>query len=216
MAWGMPLRRPASALCAALLATIVLLPSAAHAYPLRFGPVAQNPADRLASLPADPERYDHSVRCTRKPKRGTLAFQAWLQRHWRGTSWGIMRCEELSRGNFSLHADGRALDWHLDRSDPDDARAARALIETLLAPDAAGTPRALARRMGLQEIIWDCRAWWAGSSGMGPYSVCLDRKGRERRDVSVTLAHRDHIHFGVSFRGARALTSFWTSPLVRR
>jgi hypothetical protein len=203
-----------------LLHTVVLgalaLPSAAQAYPLNFGPVAQNPADRLASLPADPERYDHSVRCTRKPKKGTLAFQAWLQRHWRGTSWGIMRCEQLSRGNFSLHADGRALDWHLNRSNRGDARAARALIKTLLATDKAGTPRALARRMGLQEIIWDCRAWWAGSDGMRPYSVCLDRKGRERRDVNVTLAHRDHVHFGLSFRGARALTSFWTPRPARR
>src|SRR4051812_3130035 len=115
----MRLRRPA-VLHAILLAALAL-PSAAHAYPLQFGPVAENPADRLAALPADPERYDHSVRCTRKPKKGTLALQAWLVRHWRGTSWGIMRCEQLSRGHFSLHADGRALDWHLDRADPADA-----------------------------------------------------------------------------------------------
>jgi hypothetical protein len=210
----MRLRRPV--LLHAVVLGALALPSAAQAYPLKFGPVAKNPANRLASLPADPERYDHSVRCTRKPRKGTLAFQAWLQRHWRGTSWGIMRCEELSRGNFSLHADGRALDWHLDRSNRADARAAQALIETLLAPDRAGTPRALARRMGVQEIIWDCRAWWAGSDGMRPYSVCLDRKDRERRDVGVTLAHRDHVHFGLSFRGARARTSFWTSTRARR
>jgi hypothetical protein len=193
-----------------LLATLAL-PAAAHAYPLSFGPVARNPADRLAALPADAEHYDHSRRCTRRPRPGTLALQAWLQRHWRGTSWGIMRCEQLSPGNFSLHADGRALDWHLDRAVPADARAAKALIETLLAPDAAGTPRALARRMGLQEIIWDCRAWWAGGTAMQPYSVCLDGRGRPRRHVDVTSAHRNHIHLGLSFAGAAERTSFWTS-----
>jgi hypothetical protein len=210
MALGMRLRRLLG-LNALVLAGLALPAATAHAYPLSFGPVAKNPADRLAALPVDAERYDHSRRCTRRPRKGTLALQAWLQRHWRGTSWGIMRCEELSKGNFSLHADGRALDWHLDRSVPADARAARALIETLLAPDAAGTPRALARRLGLQEIIWDCRAWWAGGSGMGPYSVCFDERGRRRRHVSVTSAHRDHIHLGLSFAGAAERTTFWTS-----
>jgi hypothetical protein len=193
------------------LAAALALPGAAHAYPLHFGPVAKNPANRLAALPADPERYDHSTRCTKKPRPGTLALQAWLERHWRGTSWGIMRCEKLSGDSYSLHADGRALDWHLDRSNRADARAARLLIETLLAPDRAGTPRALARRMGLQEIIWDCRAWWAGGDGMRPYSVCVDKRGRPLKHVDVTQAHRDHIHLGLSFAGARERTSFWTS-----
>jgi hypothetical protein len=213
MAVGMRLRLLLPVLVVVLAA---LLPGVAHAYPLNFGPVAENPADRLASLPPDSERYDHSTRCTRSPKKGTLAFQAWLQRHARGVSWGIMRCEQLSRGTFSLHADGRALDWHLDRSRPADARAARSLIELLLAPDAVGTPHALARRIGIQEIIWDCRAWWAGSAGMLPYSVCLDPRGHPKQAVDVTLAHRDHIHFGLSFPGARARTSFWTSALARR
>ena len=74
-----------------------------------------------------------------------------------------MRCEKLSRRNYSLHSEGRALDWHLDARNAADRRAGRRLIKLLLAPDRAGNPHALARRMGIQEIIWDCRAWWSGA-----------------------------------------------------
>jgi hypothetical protein len=171
--------------------------------------VSGNPADRLASRPMDPERYDRSRRCTRGPRAGTLALQAWLQRNARGTSWGIMRCERLSAGSFSLHADGRALDWHLDARTPADRREAERLIALMLAPDRFGEPHALARRMGLQEIIWDCRAWWAGTEGLQRYSVCLNGDGALRRRIDVTLAHRDHVHFGLSFAGAAKRTSFW-------
>jgi hypothetical protein len=171
--------------------------------------VAGNPADRLASRPMDPERYDRSRRCTRGPRAGTLALQAWLERNARGTSWGIMRCERLSAGSFSLHADGRALDWHLDARTPADRREAERLIALMLAPDRFGEPHALARRMGLQEIIWDCRSWWAGSEGMDSYSVCLNGAGELRRRIDVTTAHRDHVHFGLSFAGAARRTSFW-------
>ena len=43
--------------------------------------------------------------------------------HARGESWGIMRCEKLCRGNYSLHAEGRAIDWHLDARNAADRRA---------------------------------------------------------------------------------------------
>ena len=177
--------------------------------PAQVQPVAGNPADRMLSRPIDPERYDRSTRCTRAPRAGTVALQGWLERHARGASWGIMRCERLSAGNFSLHADGRALDWHLDASNPADRREAERLIALMLAPDRLGNPHALARRMGLQEIIWDCRSWWAGSEGMDSYSVCLNGAGELRRRIDVTTAHRDHVHFGLSFAGAARRTSFW-------
>lgn len=172
-------------------------------------PLTGNPADRLAHLPIDDYAYDHAKRCKRNPAPGALALEAWLGRHVRGVSWGIMRCEKLSRDNHSLHAEGRAVDWHLDASDPTDRRAARKLIRLLLATDRAGNEHALARRMGVQEIIWDCRSWWSGSEGMDDYSVCVDGRGRQRRGVSATLAHRDHIHLGLSRAGAAKRTSFW-------
>ena len=180
-----------------------------HPAPALLAPVAGNPADRMLSRPIDEERYDRARRCSKSPRAGTLALQAWLERHARGASWGIMRCERLSGDSFSLHADGRALDWHLDVSNPADRREAKRLIALMLAPDRLGNPHALARRMGLQEIIWDCRSWWAGSDGMASYSVCLNGAGELRRRIDVTTAHRDHVHFGLSLAGAARRTSFW-------
>jgi hypothetical protein len=174
-------------------------------------PLEGNPADRLADSPIDPYRYDHASRCRRSPSPGALALEAWLGLHVRGTSWGIMRCEKLSSRHYSLHSEGRALDWHLDAGDPADRRAARRIVSLLLATDRAGNPHALARRMGIQEIIWDCRSWWSGSDGMDDYSVCLTSRGKPRRGVSPTLAHRDHIHLGLSRAGAAKRTSFWRS-----
>jgi hypothetical protein len=193
-----------------LLATpLVLAPASSARFPRRFVQVAHNPADRMATLPIDDYGYDFARRCRRSPTRGALALQAWLGRHAAGESWGIMRCEKLSRRNYSLHADGRALDWHLDARDPAQSRAARRLIKLLLAPDQLGNPHALARRMGIQEIIWDCAAWWAGSEEIVKYSACYGRRGQRRRHVDATTAHRDHIHFGLNRAGARKLTSFW-------
>jgi hypothetical protein len=70
--------------------------------------------------------------------------------------------------------------------------------------------------MGVQEIIWDCKSWYSGAPAMRPYSVCFDRKGRRKKGVSDTIAHRDHIHFGMNKRGARMKTTFWQSALARR
>jgi hypothetical protein len=110
---------------------------------------------------------------------------------------------------MSLHSEGRAVDWHLDVHSSADRAAARRLIMTLLATDRAGNPHALARRMGVQEIIWNCRSWWSGADRMGPYSLCYDRRGERRARVDETLAHRNHVHIGLSRAGARARTSFW-------
>jgi hypothetical protein len=161
-------------------AMLVLVPAAAVAagFPKSFAPMPHNPADRLADRPIEDYRYDHAKRCARGPRSGTVALQRWLSAHARGQSWGIMRCEKLSRRNYSLHAEGRALDWRLDARNPADRRAGRRLIGLLLAPDRAGNPHALARRMGVQEIIWDCRAWWSGAERPMRYSACYSRRGK--------------------------------------
>jgi hypothetical protein len=186
---------------------LLLLPAAAAraAYPSTFGPVAANPADALAALPIERFSYDPATHCVKRPTAGALALQAWLGRHERGVSWGIMRCEMWGTRSASLHAEGRAVDWHLDVHDPTDARAAKHLISELLAPDRDGRPAALARRMGVQEIIFDCRAWFGGGQpALTHYSACTSPK------VDDTTAHRNHVHLGLSRRGAARRTSFWT------
>jgi hypothetical protein len=63
--------------------------------------------------------------------------------------------------------------------------------------------------MGIQELIWNCTAWFSGDGGMGPYSVCYDKKGKRLKHVDETQAHMNHIHIGVNWAGARMKTSFW-------
>ena len=193
----------------ALVASLALLLASGVALARPYGAVRHNPADRLASLPIEDYRYDHAKRCRKRPSPGALALQDWLASNSRGVTWGIMRCERLSRRNYSLHAEGRAIDWHLDARDRADRRAARRLILTLLATDKAGNAHALARRMGVQEIIWDCRSWWSGAERMGRYSYCYGKRGKRKKRLDATQAHRNHIHIGLNLAGARKRTSFW-------
>ncbi len=196
---------PAAVLVAAMMAS-----SAAAAVSVPAGPVASNPAERLVALPIEPSVYEPASRClpnTRRP--GTRRFVAWLKAGAAGTFWGDYRCKKWGEGKASLHAERRAVDWHLDASRSGDRREAQRLIALLTAPDSAGNSHALARRMGVEEIIWDCRYWAAGMASFRAYSPCLDRTGRTRRQVNRTIAHRDHIHFGLTRNGSLASTSFW-------
>ncbi len=197
-----------TALCAA---ACLLAPGGAGALGLQqhFPPVAHNPADRLLQAPLEDYRYDRSHRCRKSPAVGAVTLQQWLERNSAGESWGIMRCEKLGRHNYSLHAEGRAIDWHLDARVPADRRAGERLISLLLAEDRGGNAHALARRMGVQEIIWDCKSWWSGSEGLDRYPPCFNRHGKRRRHVDATTAHVDHIHLGLNWAGARRQTSFW-------
>lgn len=199
----------------ATLTALLALPAPALATDNVFRQVPGNPAERLAALPIDNYSYDYAKKCRRSVPKGMLALQSWLERNAGGTSWGIMRCEKLSGRNYSLHSEGRAIDWALNARDAADLAEATRLIDLLLAPDRSGNVHALARRMGIQEVIFNCRSWWAGDGGLEPYSACFDAKGKRRR-VDDTTAHRDHIHIGMNWAGARMRTSFWRSDAARR
>jgi hypothetical protein len=201
----------AAAGAATCLAAVLAAPAGAFRLGPALAPVPHNPADRLAALPADPEAYDPATHCSRATRPGMVALVGWLGRHARGANWGTYRCERWGPHEASLHAENRAVDWHLDVGVPADRAAARDLIETLLAPDRTGLPHALARRMGVEEIIWDCSYWGAGMDEFKPYSACLNRNGDVRRHVDPTTAHRNHLHIGMSKAGAAKRTSFWTA-----
>ena len=199
-----------------LFALVVLLglaaPAAAHgsSWPVAYTSVAKNPADALADLPIEESEYDPATRCTKKAKPGMTALIDWLGDNAKGVFWGTYRCEKWGPKSASLHAEGRAVDWHLDVDVPADRREAKRLIALLLAPDKLGQPQALARRMGVEEIIWDCGYWSAGMDTFRNYSPCLSKRGRVRRHVNKTIAHRDHLHIGLTKAGAAKKTSFWT------
>jgi hypothetical protein len=197
---------------AALLVVVVAVPA------LGAG-LVPNPANdrRLVNKPIDDERYDGADGCRKQVPKGMKALQKWLERNVRGESWGIQRCEKLKRGgsNYSLHSEGRAIDWRLDAGVAKERRAAMRLIRTLIAADSKGNPRALARRMGVQGLIFDCKSWWTGMDRLGDYSYCYKRNGDLRQNLDRTAAHRDHVHIELNWDGARKNTSFWRSPLAR-
>ena len=163
---------------------------------------ARPPADRgLGLRPGDP--------LLPKPRPGVARLQAWLEANVRGAFWGSYRCEKWGKHEASLHAENRAIDWHLDATRSADRKEAQRLIDLLLAADSAGNQQALARRMGVEELIWDCGYWAAGMTGFQPYRPCFGKRGRPKRHMNVTVAHRDHVHIGMTRAGAKAKTSFW-------
>jgi hypothetical protein len=208
-----PMTVPMRRLTLACLAATLLVAAPASAFRLghELTPVAHSPANAFATDTIDDEVYDGATHCSRTTRPGVVRFTKWVARHSRGISWGTYRCEKWGPHEASLHAENRALDWHLDVSKAADRHDARKLIEMLLAPDKAGNEHALARRMGVEEIIWDCSYWGAGMEDFGKYQDCYSRRGELKQHVNRTVGHRDHIHFGFSKRGAAARTSFWTT-----
>jgi hypothetical protein len=197
----------------AAAASAVALPASAGA-----GGLVPNPANhrKLIDKPIEESRYDQARKCRSQPTDGAKALVRWLSRTVRGESWGINRCERLKRGrSFSVHSEGRAVDWRLDAGKPKERRSAMRLLRTLIASDRHGNPNALARRMGVQGLIFDCKSWWAGMAKLGRYSACYKRNGDRRRNVDRTTAHRDHVHIELNWPGARKRTSFWRSPVAR-
>jgi hypothetical protein len=187
-----------------LLSVLILLAVPAAALAARA-----NPADELVDLPIEASVYDPATHCSPRTRPGVVELQRWLEANVRGVFWGSYRCEKWGKHEASLHAENRAIDWHLDVAAPTDRRAARELIDLLLAPDSAGNEQALARRMGVEELIWDCEYWAAGMPEFQPYRPCYGKRGKLRKHVNVTLAHRDHVHIGMTRAGAAGKTSFW-------
>jgi hypothetical protein len=116
-----------AALAAAALAALALAAPAQALLklPTALPAVKANPADRLLTEPIEESVYDPATHCTRKRRPGMAAFQGWLEANAAGASWGTYRCELWGKRSASLHAEGRALDWHLDASVPSDRRPPR-------------------------------------------------------------------------------------------
>src|SRR5436190_12434862 len=186
------------------LAAVVALavPAAASALP---SPSA-NPANRMLGRGLDPIQYDDATKCNGgKIPAGTKAMLAWLERNANGVNWGEYRCEVWGKHEASLHSAGRAIDWH-----PTTMKDGYALVKLLLAPDKDGNVAALARRMGVQGLIFDCSSWFGGWDGqMGHYSYCYGKNDKKKQNLDPTQAHMNHVHIELNLRGAAKKTTFW-------
>ena len=53
--------------------------------------------------------------------------------------------------------------------------------------------------------------WGAGMTQFESYPPCFTRRGPRRRRADRTVAHRNHIHIGLTKAGAARRTSFWSA-----
>ena len=139
-------------------------------------------------------------RCLGKAQPGTVSLRRYIDHWFRGHSLGIYNCRNVAgTSHLSTHAEGRALDWALNAKVPRQRRQARRIIHFFLRDDSFGKPRAMARRWGIEVIIYNEHLW----------SVTHDREGwRPCRDSCSD--HVDHLHIEQNWRGAKRRLSAWT------
>ena len=150
--------------------------------------------------------YAGQSTCSPAPKPGVLAFQRVVYaRHPRTGSLGVSRACHI--GGRSEHKEGRAWDWAVDVGVPRQLRAARAVIDWLLATDRFGNAHARARRFGIMYLIWNRRIWlpWSGWR-----TYCKMRNGVcWGTDGTARHPHTNHVHFSFTWPGARLKTTWW-------
>jgi hypothetical protein len=159
-----------------------------------------------ANVPRAPHRYSASIEglagyepqrtCSPTAKPGTVAFANLLLRTYKNSrSLGIVR--SCNVGGTSEHKEGRAFDWGVSAFNARDRHSVNSVVHWLLKKDQYGNRYAMARRLGIQYMIWNHRIWgsYKASSGWRRYTG--------------SNPHTDHVHFSLSWKGARKLTSFW-------
>jgi peptidoglycan hydrolase-like protein with peptidoglycan-binding domain len=161
------------------------------AYPVPAPPVNDSLPEEVDVSPP----WQENVVCDPFDKPGLEAFANLVGAHYSRPGYTTSRsCIDLK----SEHYDGRAIDWQLDAYDPADRRVGDAVAQWLTDNDGE-----MARRFGIQSVIWNQRVWhayndggWRGYVGQSP--------------------HTDHIHFSFTWDGAMMRTSWWTGVAVEQ
>jgi len=142
--------------------------------------------------------YQKGVLCLTENQPGAVAFAKLLNATYGTHVYGILRhCA-------GEHGEGRALDWMIDSTKPANMGLANALTRWLVAPDSQGRPGAMARRFGINYIIFNRQQWkaWAPENGWVVYTG--------------SSPHTDHIHFSFNWDGAYKRTSWWSGVAVTK
>jgi hypothetical protein len=113
---------------------------------------------------------------------------------------------------WSNHAQGRAMDFMVGGVAPAPVPLARGndLTTWLLEADSNGNRQARARRLGVQQIIWNGRCWRS--------SITTDRNvvtGAAMRNCGDT-SHFNHVHVDFTLAGASGLTSAYNGEAIPR
>lgn len=152
--------------------------------------------------------YDGASRCDPSAKPGVVAFQHLILAANPGTGAGGISRPCSGGSASSEHNEGRAWDWGVNATIPEQKKKAEKVIAWLQAPDRYGNVHAMARRVGIMYLIWNRRIWFPGSG----WSTYCKQRGNTCRDPDsgeVRSPHRDHVHFSFTWPGARKQTSFW-------
>jgi hypothetical protein len=163
--------------------TVALAPAAQAAIP-------SPPSKALpAALDARPP-YEPQVSCDPRSKPGVAAFAALMTARYKTGAKGDYRS---CQGDTSEHYESRALDWMLNVNNPTQKAIANSVTAWLSANNGA-----MARRFGINYMIWNKRIWgvYAPTQGWAPYTG--------------SVPHTDHVHFSFSWDGAMKRTSWWT------
>ena len=168
-----------------------LVASSAHA----AIPYPKPPQPLPSALDVAPP-YQKGTQCLTYNQPGAVAFAKMLNATYGSRTYGILRTCAAE------HGEGRALDWMINANDPTQLALANAITRWLAAPDAQGRAGAMAKRFGINYIIWNRQQWRAydPARGWAPYY-----------GVSP---HTDHIHISFNWDGARMRSSWWSGIAV--
>jgi hypothetical protein len=134
--------------------------------------------------------YVAQVSCDPRAKPGVTAFAALMKARYKTASAGTYRpCQ----GYTSEHYDGRAMDWPLNVNNPNQKAIANSVTAWLSANNGV-----MARRFGINYIIWNKRIW-------GVYAP-----ERGWKAYGGSSPHTDHVHISFGWDGAMKRTSWWT------
>ena len=183
------IRFTASGTALAFALTVGLAPAAHAAIPTPPKP------SRVLPVALDARGYSPQVSCDPRAKPGVTAFAALMTARYKTGAKGTYRpCQ----GSTSEHYESRALDWMLSVNNPTQKAIANSVTTWLSANKGA-----MARRFGIQYIIWNRRIWGV-----------WDPAGRWKA-YTGSVPHTDHVHFSFSWDGAMKRTSWWTGRATR-
>lgn len=191
--------RPAalSVLAAAVVSTGLAAPAQA---------LSVTPSTRTFTAAIDaPATWERESGCSQTEKKGPRTLRRLLDATYGARSSNILRaCSAAHSG----HEEGRALDWMVNARVPEELALGDAFMTWLAAPDEFGNPAAMARRLGIQYVIWNNGMWRPSTGLTTEYGGCTARTKRFKRYDNT--CHRNHVHVSFSWAGALGRTSFYT------
>lgn len=193
-------RTALTAVCAALMLAVGL----ADATPA----AAATPATPAFPKSIDPyPRYETESGCDPTAKPGAVALANLLVATYGKISTNVSRpCTASNSG----HEEGRSVDWMTNARNPGQYATAQSFLNWLLATDQHGNQHAMARRLGVQYVIWNDHKFylWNTKAGWTDYNKCTSDPALA--DVSKdNYCHRNHVHISMSWAGANQQTSWW-------